>query len=180
MVMRDVRAPSAPSHASEKGAWPPWCFQGWKWSLMKTESKPDCSARRENWSNSVGPNCSADALYPSLSTVRPPTSWGLAAQGRYNSADNSLESVRGLYQGLQSFRNMRRMEASLRKASALRLRFSQSLASRRQRFNQAMVGSTIQRLGNGRNPLTRSERLTISVLRLGRTLSSAVSKIGPA
>ncbi len=31
------------------------------------------------------------------------------------------------------------MEASLRKARALRLRFSQSLASRRQRFNQAIV-----------------------------------------
>src|SRR5277367_1147866 len=57
---------------------------------------------------------------------------------------------------------MRRMEASLRKARALRLRFSQSLASRRQRFNQAIVRSTIQRLGNGTNPLARSERLTIS------------------
>jgi ABC-type ATPase involved in cell division len=41
------------------------------------------------------------------------------------------------------------MEASLRNARALRLRFSQSLASRRQRFNQAMVRSTIQRLGSG-------------------------------
>jgi len=91
-----------------------------------------------------------------------------------------LESVRGLYQGLHSFRNMRRMEASLRNARALRLRFSQSLANRRQRFNQAMVRSTIQRLGSGTNPLARSERLTISVLRLGRILSSAVSKIGPA
>src|SRR4051812_7607774 len=91
-----------------------------------------------------------------------------------------LESVRSLYQGLHSFRNMRRMEASLRKARVLRLRFSQSLASRRQRFNQAMVRSTIQRFRNGTNPLARSERLTISVLRLGRTLLSAVSKIGPA
>jgi hypothetical protein len=42
--------------------------------------------------------------------------------------------VRGLYQGMHNFRNMRRMEASLRKARALRLRFSQSLASRRQRL----------------------------------------------
>src|SRR5215471_9511645 len=91
-----------------------------------------------------------------------------------------LESVRGLHQGLHSFRNMRRMEASLRKARALRLRFSQSLASRRQRFSQAIVRSTIQRLGNGSNPLARSERLTISVLRLGRTLPSAVWKIDPA
>jgi hypothetical protein len=40
------------------------------------------------------------------------------------------ESVRRLYQGLHSFRNLRRMEASFRKARALRLRFSQSLASR--------------------------------------------------
>src|SRR5271168_4179317 len=75
---------------------------------------------------------------------------------------------------------MRRMEASLRKARAFRLRFSQSLASRRQRFNQAIVRSTIQRLGNGTNPLARSERLTISVSRLGRTLPSAVWKIDPA
>ena len=57
------------------------------------------------------------------------------------------------------------MEASLRKASAVRLRFSQSLASRRQRLSQAMVRSTIQRLGSVTNPLTRSERLTILVSR---------------
>jgi integrase len=44
--------------------------------------------------------------------------------------------------GLQSFRSMRRMEASLGKASAVRLRFSQSLAKRRQRLSQAMVRSS--------------------------------------
>ena len=60
---------------------------------------------------------------------------------------------------------MRRMEASLRKARAVRLRFSQSLANRRQRLSQAMVRSTIHRLGSVTNPLIRSERLTISVVR---------------
>ena len=50
--------------------------------------------------------------------------------------ENLLESVRRLYGGLQSFRSMRRIEASLRKASALRLRFSQSLANRGQRLSQ--------------------------------------------
>src|ERR1700740_3851568 len=64
-----------------------------------------------------------------------------------------LESVSKLDQGLQSFRSMRRMEASFRNASALRLRFSQSLARRRQRLSHAMVRSTIQRLGNFTNPL---------------------------
>ena len=59
------------------------------------------------------------------------------------------------------------MEASLRKPSALRLRFSQSLASRRQRFSQAMERSTIQRRGST-TPLSRSDRLTISVSRKGR------------
>ena len=44
------------------------------------------------------------------------------------------------------------MDASLMKASALRLRFSQSLASRRQRLSQAMVRSTTQRLGWTRSP----------------------------
>ena len=65
----------------------------------------------------------------------------------------SLESVSKLHQGLQSFRNMRRMEASLKNARALRLRFSQSLARRRQRLSHAIVRSTIQRLGNCTNPL---------------------------
>src|SRR6516164_6996337 len=64
-----------------------------------------------------------------------------------------LESVSKLQQGLQSFRSMRRMEASFKNARALRLRFSQSLARRRQRLSQAIVRSTIQRLGNYMNPL---------------------------
>src|SRR5258708_36107196 len=70
MTTRDVLAPSAPSHVREKGAWPSTCFHGWKWSLMKTESKPTSSARHEKPSNLPGANCSADALYPSLITTR--------------------------------------------------------------------------------------------------------------
>src|SRR6267378_874531 len=42
-----------------------------------------------------------------------------------------LESVRRLQAGLQSFLSMRRIEARRKKASAFRLRFSQSLASLR-------------------------------------------------
>jgi len=68
---------------------------------------------------------------------------------------------------------MRRMDASLRKASALRLRFSQSLANRRQRLSQAMVRSTIHRLGSATKPLTLSDRLTISIPRSGRMLARA-------
>jgi hypothetical protein len=37
-------------------------------------------------------------------------------------------------------------------------------------FHTALPCKGAQRLGNGTNPLARSERLTISVLRLGRTL----------
>ena len=64
-----------------------------------------------------------------------------------------LEFVRKHHTGLQSFRSMRRMEARRRKASALRLRHSQSLASLRQRPSQARVRSTIQRLGRTTKPL---------------------------
>ena len=63
------------------------------------------------------------------------------------------ESVSRLQQGLQSFLSMRRMEASFKNARALRFKFSQSLARRRQRLSQAIVRSTIQRLGNCTNPL---------------------------
>src|SRR5579872_7057432 len=69
MTTRLVLAPSAPSQASEFGAWPSVCFHGWKWSLTKTESNPVASASTEKSSNSRGPNCSADALYPSFSTA---------------------------------------------------------------------------------------------------------------
>ena len=92
----------------------------------------------------------------------------LAAWAARASYHLPLESVRRLYVGLQSFRSMSRMDASLMKASALRLRFSQSLASRRQRLSQAMVRSTTQRLGWTTKPFTRSDRLTISVSRSGR------------
>ena len=79
----------------------------------------------------------------------------------------------------QSFLSMRRIEARRKKASAFRLRFSQSLASLRQRLSQAMVRSTIQRLGKTTNPLTRSERLTISMSRCGRNFASAFANCGP-
>ena len=64
-----------------------------------------------------------------------------------------LEFVREHQAGLQSFRSMRRIDARRKNASALRLRFSQSLASLRQRLSQAMVRSTTQRRGSTTNPL---------------------------
>src|SRR6202012_3991386 len=58
-----------PNQTSAFGAWPSVCFQGWKWSLTNTESKPTCSASTENDSSFEGANCSSYALYPSLSTM---------------------------------------------------------------------------------------------------------------
>jgi hypothetical protein len=52
MMMREVFAPSAPSQLKENDACPPWCRHGWKWSLMKIESKPTVSVRQEKSSNS--------------------------------------------------------------------------------------------------------------------------------
>ena len=54
------------------------------------------------------------------------------------------------------------MEARWINASALRFRHSQSLASLRQRFSQAMVRSTTHLLGRTLKPFAASERLTIS------------------
>src|SRR5215467_8764441 len=86
---------------------------------------------------------------------------------------HSLESVRKHQAGLQSFRSMKRIEASRRNASALRLRFSQSFASLRQRLSQAKVRSTTQRRGSTTNPFVRSERLTISVSSCGKIFAKA-------
>jgi iron complex transport system substrate-binding protein len=87
--------------------------------------------------------------------------------------DRLLESVRKHHAELHSFRSMRRIEARRKKARPLRLRFSQSLARRRQRLSQAMVRSTIQRLGRTANPTARSDRLTISVSMFGNTRARA-------
>src|SRR5258708_38850569 len=89
-------------------------------------------------------------------------------QGRAGQTDAclpALESVRKHQAGLQSFRSMRRIDASRRKASALRLRFSQSLASLRQRLSQAKVRSTTQQRGNNKNTFVREDRFTIYFLR---------------
>ncbi len=75
------------------------------------------------------------------------------ARDRASDGKKLLESVRRLHEGLQSFLSMSRIEARWRKARALWLRFSQSLAGRRQRLNQAMERSTIQRLGSTTKPL---------------------------
>ena len=80
---------------------------------------------------------------------------------------------------LLSFRSIRRIDASLRNARALRVRFSKSLANRRHRLSQANVRSTTQRLGRILNPLTLSERLTISTANSGSSLASSVRNFGP-
>ena len=69
------------------------------------------------------------------------------------STKQRLESVREHQAGLQSFRSMRRIDARRKNDSALRLRFSQSFASRRQRLSHAMVRSTTQRRGRMTKPL---------------------------
>ena len=68
------------------------------------------------------------------------------------------------------------MDASLMKASALRLRFSQSLASRRQRLSQAMVRSTTQRLGWTTKPFTRSGSLDDLGLEIGQDAGQGAVK----
>ncbi len=65
----------------------------------------------------------------------------------------ALESVHEVHEGLQSRLSIMRMEASLTKVSAVRVRFSKSFARRRQRLSQANVRSTIQRLGRTSKPL---------------------------
>jgi hypothetical protein len=80
---------------------------------------------------------------------------------------------------LLNFLSISRMEASLRNARALRVRFSKSLARRRQRLIQARVRSTTQRLGRILKPCTVSERLTISTESCGRAFANAWRNFDP-
>src|SRR5664279_4440407 len=90
-----------------------------------------------------------------------------------------LESVRRDHTGLHSFLNMSLMEARRRNASALRLRFSQSLASRLHRPSHANVRSTTHRFGKTTKPLARSERLTISTFTCVIIFVTARRNTGP-
>ncbi len=67
---------------------------------------------------------------------------------RFHDPSSPKSSDSKVYEGLQSLRNMRRMEAKRRNMRAVRMRISQSFASLRQRLSQAIVRSTIQRLGS--------------------------------
>jgi hypothetical protein len=112
---------------------------------LDRDSWLSCDAKRQE--NVAG---FADRRSPAAAFFQAP----IRRQNRGNGLQGPcLESVRKHQAGLQSFRSMRRIEARRRNASALRLRFSQSLASLRQRLSQAMVRSTIQRLGNTTKPL---------------------------
>ena len=61
-ITRSVAWAAAPSQTRALGAWPSVCRQGWKWSLVQTESKPARSAAIARSSSRRGGNCSADAL----------------------------------------------------------------------------------------------------------------------
>lgn len=103
-------------------------------------------------------NRERNAIYGYLSAVFDLVMWWKAedraiSRARWALQLQRLESVREHQAGLQSFRSMRRIDARRKNASALRLRFSQSLASLRQRLSQAMVRSTTQRRGSTTNPL---------------------------
>ena len=90
-----------------------------------------------------------------------------------------LESAREVYVFKHGFLSMRRIDAKSRKARAVPVRFSKSLASRRHLPSQANVLSTTHRLGMASKPTAASHRLTISVSKWGKIFFRARSNAGP-
>ena len=95
------------------------------------------------------------------------------------SSSSFLESVREVYVFKHSFLSMRRIDAKSRKARAVLVRFSKSLASRRHLPSQANVLSTTHPLGMTSKPTAVSDRLTISVSKWGKIFFRAWSNTGP-
>jgi hypothetical protein len=93
-----------------------------------------------------------DAVDPS--DLSRPQRWNMHGIVRYAGIMGPLSSVsvRRDKLGLHSFLSMSLMEARRRKASAFRLRFSQSFASRLHRPSHANVLSTTHRFGRTTNP----------------------------
>ena len=108
-------------------------------------------ARNPSFSSAIGSPC----IEPEVSSSR---TQGQRCSGFITNSSlppppKTLESVHKVHEGLQSRLSIIRMEASFTKVSAVRVRFSKSLASLRQRLSQANVRSTIQRLGRTSKPL---------------------------
>ena len=89
------------------------------------------------------------------------------------------ESVRKVYAFKQSFLDISRIDARRRKARAVLLRFSKSLARRRHLPSHAKVLSTTHLLGMTSKPMAVSDRLTIVVSRQGNIFFCACLKTGP-
>ena len=79
--------------------------------------------------------------------------WSIKTSTLLNGLHLISESVRKVLQGLHSLLSIIRIAASRRNASALCVRFSNSLASRRHRLSHARVRSTTHRRGRTSKPL---------------------------
>ena len=101
----------------------------------------------------LGVRGAPDALMrPMLAIVGSRNASGAGLKFAGTLARDLSESVRRDHAGLHSFLSMSRIEARCRNASALRLRFSQSLARRLHRPSHANVRSTTHRFGRTTNP----------------------------
>jgi hypothetical protein len=89
-----------------------------------------------------------------------------------------LESIQDHIVFWQSLLTIIRTDAQRRYAWAFRFRHSQSLLRRRHRFSQAIVRSTIQRLGSTTN-LALSQRRTISIFTVRQTRARPRWNFGP-
>ena len=137
-----------------------------------TSSPPSCSAAVR----SVPPCSSSSQVRRGKSTAM------CEAEGTKSCSSCSLslsESAREVYVFKHGFLSMRRIDAKSRKARAVLVRFSKSLASRRHLPSQANVLSTTHRLGMASKPTAASHRLTISVSRWGKIFFRARSNAGP-
>ncbi len=117
------------------------------------------SFARNYWANGLSAGCARahvhvlDAGHFALDTAADEIAAfvrGFVGSSRLESV--RIKSVRKVRQVRQSFLSMRQIEARRRKASAFRVRFSKSLARRRQRLSQAKVRSTTHRRGKTAKP----------------------------
>jgi hypothetical protein len=143
--------------------WRCWSSGGMRRAASDTISTPRCMPCRRSQSPSKSPSvlprtaCSTPSIASRMANSAGRTSRSVKTRARPTprfdpeaggpGCPGCLESVRRVYAGLHSFLNISLMEARRRKASALRLRFSQSFASLRHRPSQAKVRSTTHRLG---------------------------------
>ncbi len=157
------------------------CAAGQQGDMVPTGRPADHRSRARRWTDVVAELLQLQAQYAALLEALPALRDSATAEALQAICDlelseqmaietpraRSIRVVRRLHEGIQSLLSIGRVDARRMNASAIAGEIFPVLAGRRQRLNQPMVGSTIQRVGRTTKAWPDRNDGRLSVTRFG-------------